>query len=174
MFGHKWKKERRVAKDKGMRWFCRWLRALSSVLRLGRYRACRPARGNPSFSKNWNTVASSKQCSPLNWCFTFFSQSDGLLNRMLSVHFWATIHKPGTSLLVSWLLFIGRCPSNNRIQQLFTQLQIQSWGKSSLLTGVSLDYLSIKILYTVIPGYPRRMGSRTPTDIKIWGCSSLI
>ena len=57
--------------------------------------------------------------------FTFFSQSDDLPNRMLSIYLGVAVHKPGSSLLVSGELFMCHCPSDNRIWQLLVQFQSQ-------------------------------------------------
>lgn len=117
------------------------------------------AGSNPSVSKSWNVVANSKQG---NWVFTFFIQSDGHLHRMLSFYLWNIIHKPPTSLLINFVLFIKCCACDNRNQKLFTQLQIRYWAKSSLPLGVSSDYPSIKIWLCShswasieYPGYPQ-------------------
>lgn len=73
---------------------------------------------------NWNSNIGPKimQFSPSSWfVFTFFNQSGGLPNRMLSLHLGIAIHKPSSSLLINRKLFIGHRPSGlsgHRIQQL--------------------------------------------------------
>lgn len=89
------------------------------------------------------------QPTELMWFYLLWSKSDGLANRMLFVHLGTTIHKPSRSLLVTWLLFIGHHPREDRIQQPFIQLQSLPWReKDSLLPGVSsLGSPSTKIVW---------------------------
>lgn len=73
-------------------------------------------------NKNSDIEANSMQCGPPHLLLS----GGGLTNKTLYVHNRTAIHKPSNYLLVNWELFIGHCPSVNRIWQLLKWFQSQS------------------------------------------------
>lgn len=82
------------------------------------------------------------QFSWLSWfCFTFFNQSGGLPDRILSIQLGTVIHKSNSSLLDNWELCIELCLSDNRMQQLFRWFQSWFLREKSLLVCEYTEYL---------------------------------
>lgn len=82
------------------------------------------------------------QFSGLSWfCFTFFNQSGGLPDRILSIQLGTVIHKSNSSLLDNWELCIELCLSDNRMQQLFRWFQSWFLREKSLLVCEYTEYL---------------------------------